>query len=182
MWWFSEAITIMLFMSFGAFLVVSIGAKRKHMHCSITILRRTLATVSSCQLLRILSFTVTQLPAPSHHCQPGNATALERPHSLWGFLKVDVKRQASQGCGDLVFSSHVTFGLVFALSMWHYSRESRVSDHRLHLAMAVLVALQCYGILASRKHYTLDIVVALYAVPLVWDALLRRLPDPAHGK
>lgn len=174
MWWFSEAITIMLFTSFGAFLVVSIGAKRQH--CSITILRRALATVSSCQLLRILSFTATQLPAPSQHCQPGNATALERPNSVWDFLKVDVKRQASQGCGDLVFSSHVTFGLVFALSMWHYSR-----DRRLHLAMAVLLALQCYGILASRKHYTLDVVVALYAVPLVWDVLLRRLPDPSNG-
>ena len=39
---------------------------------------------------------------------------------------------------------------------------------------AVLVFL----ILCSRKHYTVDIVVALYTVPMVWALLQWKLKDP----
>ncbi len=47
-----------------------------------------------CQLLRIISFTVTQLPAPNYHCRGGEPTAIrEMPAAWWGHVTVDLKRQ-----------------------------------------------------------------------------------------
>lgn len=50
-----------------------------------------------CQTLRILSFTVTQLPASNYHCREGQATAIrEMPDHWWGHVAVDLKRQVRE--------------------------------------------------------------------------------------
>ena len=49
---------------------------------------------AACQILRIISFTVTQLPAPNYHCRLGKETAVrEPPAHWWGHVVVDVGRQ-----------------------------------------------------------------------------------------
>ena len=49
-----------------------------------------------CQALRIISFTVTQLPGPNYHCRGGEATAVrEMPEQWWGHVVVDIRRQVS---------------------------------------------------------------------------------------
>ena len=54
---------------------------------------------AACQILRIISFTVTQLPAPNYHCRTGRDTAVrEMPDHWWGHVVVDVGRQASAVC------------------------------------------------------------------------------------
>ena len=51
---------------------------------------------AACQILRIISFTVTQLPAPNYHCRLGKETAVrEMPEHWWGHVVVDVGRQVS---------------------------------------------------------------------------------------
>jgi hypothetical protein len=63
-----------------------------------------------CQSLRILSFSSTQLPGPAPHCHAGTLTATRPPVTAWWqHLVVDVKRQVANSCGDLIFSSHMTF-------------------------------------------------------------------------
>jgi hypothetical protein len=65
-----------------------------------------------CQALRIVTFTVTQLPGPSYHCRAGQETAQRAWPDHWtGHVVVDVSRQVSKSCGDLIFSSHTTFML-----------------------------------------------------------------------
>ncbi len=55
---------------------------------------------AACQILRIISFTVTQLPAPNYHCRLGKDTAVrEMPEHWWGHVVVDVGRQASGSMG-----------------------------------------------------------------------------------
>jgi PAP2 superfamily C-terminal len=44
----------------------------------------------------------------------------EMPEHWWGHLVVDVKRQSTHGCGDLIFSSHTTFMLVGVLTYTEY--------------------------------------------------------------
>jgi hypothetical protein len=180
MWWFSELVTIIQFSCFALFLGWPLAAASPRAHPSIVILRRAMVTVAVCQLLRVLSFTVTQLPAPSHHCQPGVAEPVW-PATWMDWLIVDVKRQASHGCGDLIFSSHVTFGWTFTLAIWHFSSRGRV-DAAFRAIMASSLVAQCLGIIGARKHYTVDVVVALYVVPLVWEVLLRRMTDPQPGR
>jgi hypothetical protein len=63
-----------------------------------------------CQLLRILSFSSTQLPGPAPHCHAGRLTATRPPVTAWWqHLVVDVRTQVATSCGDLIFSSHMTF-------------------------------------------------------------------------
>ena len=181
MWWFSELVTVTQFLSFALFLAWPLAAASPRAQPSIVALRRAMVTVAICQLLRALSFSVTQLPAPGRQCQPGVAEPVPWPVTWLDWLKVDVKRQASQGCGDLIFSSHVTFGLTFTLAIWHYASRGRV-DAAFRAIMSVCLVAQCLGIIGARKHYTVDVVVALYVVPLVWEALLRRMADPPPGR
>eukprot|EP00890_Picochlorum_soloecismus_P005907 jgi/Picsp_1/6317/NSC_03666-R1_inositol phosphorylceramide synthase 1 len=123
-----------------------------------------------CQFLRIISFTVTQLPAPNYHCRAGEETAvLDMPDSWHGHVVVDVGRQATHGCGDLIFSSHTTFVLVGVLTFTEYGE-------KLFLKIIAWcgVAMMSLCIVASRKHYSVDVVVAWYTVPLVFYAMHRR--------
>jgi hypothetical protein len=122
-----------------------------------------------CQLLRIISFTVTQLPAPNYHCRTGEPTAIKpMPRNWTGHLLVDVGQQATKGCGDLVFSSHTIFILAWVLTYNDFGGRPALKA----LAWAGVVAMSIC-IVASRKHYTLDVVIAWYTVPLIYWTLQR---------
>ena len=138
---------------------------------------RVLTTLCACQLLRALSFLSTSLPGPNYHCRAGSpAATLPMPRRWWGHLVVDVGEQATKGCGDLIFSSHTTFALVGCLAYSALGNSRVVAG----LLWAAAVALSLL-IVASRKHYTVDVVVAWYVVPLVWSFASRRWTTPERG-
>ena len=57
----------------------------------------------------------------------------------------------------------------------HYA----ISSCQAHVIGAWFIqAVLVFLILCSRKHYTVDIVVALYTVPMVWALLQWKLKDP----
>lgn len=91
------------------------------------------------------------------------------PTSWWGHIYVDLGRQATHGCGDLIFSSHTTFVLVGVLTFTEYGQTLLIK-----VIAWIGVAAMGLCIIASRKHYTVDVVVAWYTVPLVFYAMLRR--------
>jgi hypothetical protein len=67
------------------------------------------------------------------------------------------------GCGDLMFSSHTiyTLSLILTVSKYWWNK----------WLFAVMICVQiaiAFLIVASRKHYTLDVFSALYIVPLLW--------------
>lgn len=125
---------------------------------------------SVCQTLRIISFLSTSLPSPNYHCREGEPTAIREPaQHWWDHIIVDVKRQSTHGCGDLIFSSHTTFALVGTLTYTEYGTIRAIKL----LLWCCMLTLSCL-IIASRKHYTVDVVVAYYTVPLVFYAALRR--------
>jgi hypothetical protein len=84
-------------------------------------------------------------------------------------MVVDLGRQTTHGCGDLIFSSHTTFALVGVLTYTEYGGALIVK-----LVTWVAVFVLSVLIVASRKHYTVDVVVAWYVVPLVFYAMHRR--------
>lgn len=131
-------------------------------------LSRFLGVLVLAQSLRIVSFMSTSLPGPNYHCRPGSVT-YNPPTSAYDiFLRTD----AFLGCGDLVFSSHTTFVLLFALTINKYSSVKWLK--RVVWLSVVAFAFLC---VAARKHYTLDIVVACYTVPLLWIAYDKYFPD-----
>lgn len=126
--------------------------------------------VAACQALRIASFMSTRLPGPGYHCRIGEPTAVRPWVSHWSqHLIVDVKRQVSKSCGDLMFSSHTIFiasGLITYIEF---------GTDRLMKALLVVVAIMnSLLIVASRKHYTVDVLVAWCAVSLFYHQIAAR--------
>ncbi|XP_022748415.1 phosphatidylinositol:ceramide inositolphosphotransferase 1-like isoform X2 [Durio zibethinus] len=141
---------------------------------------RVLAFLVASQILRIVTFYSTQLPGPNYHCREGSKLAtLPKPDSMLEVLLINFPRGVIYGCGDLIFSSHMIFTLVFVLTYQKYGTRRCIKQ------FAWLVAvIQSLLIVASRKHYTVDIVVAWYTVNLVVffiDKKLPELPDRTSG-
>lgn len=143
---------------------------------TVVLWTRLLVTIVVCQLLRIASFSATSLPGPSFHCRAGQATAVRAwPEHWWQHLVLDVEQQVSKGCGDLIFSSHTIFLLAGVLC--YNENGSLAGVKALSWLFCVLNSLL---IIASRKHYTVDVVIAWYTVPLVFYAVHRRWSIGRH--
>lgn len=167
--WVSETIFWCMFIPFILWSFSPFVTARKRFYTAV-LYARLLMVLVTCQILRIISFTVTQLPAPNYHCRLGKDTAVrEMPQHWWGHVVVDVGRQATHGCGDLIFSSHTTFVLTGVLTFTEYGET-------LIIKVITWVAVSIMGlcIIASRKHYSVDVVVAFYTVPLVFYTMHRR--------
>ncbi|CAI5963044.1 unnamed protein product [Closterium sp. NIES-65] len=121
-----------------------------------------------CQTFRVLSFTATQLPGPAHHCRQGSPTAILKYTGIQDVLYLN----AMHGCGDLIFSSHMTFILTVVITYSKYGT-NLLFKHLSWLLSGVMSVL----IIASRKHYTVDVVIAWYVVPLVYYFVEHKLED-----
>ncbi|PIA54520.1 hypothetical protein AQUCO_00900814v1 [Aquilegia coerulea] len=147
---------------------------------TVLLWRRVLAFLVASQFLRIITFYSTQLPGPNYHCREGSPLAtLPRPESVLEVLFINFPSGVIYGCGDLIFSSHMIFTLVFVLTYQKYGTRRDIK------LLAWLTAVtQSLLIIASRKHYTVDVVVAWYTVNLVVffvDKKLPELPDRTNG-
>lgn len=124
---------------------------------------RCLAILVVSQCLRIASFMVTQLPGPNYHCREGSEMATLPPPKSWSeVLFLNFPYGVVYGCGDLIFSSHMIFTLVFVQTYHKFGSKRWIKQ--LAWVLAVVLSLL---IIASRKHYTVDVVVAWYTVNLV---------------
>ncbi|XP_009388022.2 phosphatidylinositol:ceramide inositolphosphotransferase isoform X1 [Musa acuminata AAA Group] len=141
---------------------------------------RILAFLVASQLLRIITFYSTQLPGPNYHCREGSKLArLPPPESIAEVLLINFPHGVIYGCGDLIFSSHMIFTLVFVRTYHKYGSKRFVK-----LLAWVIAIIQSLLIVASRKHYTVDVVVAWYTVNLVVffiDKKLPEMPDRSTG-
>ncbi|KAK8928803.1 Phosphatidylinositol:ceramide inositolphosphotransferase [Platanthera zijinensis] len=82
---------------------------------------RVLACLVICQILRITTFYSTILPGPNYHCREGSPLAsLPPPNSIFEVLLINFPRGIVYGCGDLIFSSHMIFTLVFIRTYHKY--------------------------------------------------------------
>ncbi|KAG6572799.1 Transmembrane protein [Phytophthora cinnamomi] len=146
----------------------------------VIVLKRCLLQLSICLVFRCISFLVTALPSPAAHCElkfnesclaanPDDPVPCVIPNpdfnpptvSEW-FTRMD----SLNGCGDLMFSSHTIYTMTFILTIWKYWP----NKYGITIMVCVQIAI-AFLIVASRKHYTLDVFSALYIVPLFWLAL-----------
>ncbi|KAJ4885235.1 Phosphatidylinositol:ceramide inositolphosphotransferase 1 [Raphanus sativus] len=168
----SETVFTCVFLSFLLWTFHPFIMKSKKIY-TVLIWCRVLAFLVACQFLRVITFYATQLPGPNYHCREGSELAtLPRPHSVLEVLLINFPRGVIYGCGDLIFSSHMIFTLVFVLTYQKYG-----SKRFIKLLGWVIAILQSLLIIASRKHYTVDVVVAWYTVNLVVFFLDKKLPE-----
>ncbi|KAJ8753782.1 hypothetical protein K2173_000036 [Erythroxylum novogranatense] len=175
----SEMVFTCVFVSFFLWTFHPFIFKSKKIY-TVLVWCRVLAFLVACQVLRILTFYATQLPGPNYHCREGSKLArLPRPQSALEVVLINFPHGIVYGCGDLIFSSHMIFTLVFVLTYQKYGTRRCIKQ----LAWLIAVV-QSLLIVASRKHYTVDVVVAWYTVNLVVffvDKKLPELPDRTSG-
>ncbi|KAK4478508.1 hypothetical protein RD792_013985 [Penstemon davidsonii] len=174
----SETVFTFIFLSFVLWTFSPFIVKSKKIY-TVLIWCRVLAFLVACQFLRIITFYSTQLPGPNYHCREGSKLAtLPRPDNVLEAFLI-VPRGVLYGCGDLIFSSHMIFSLVFVRTYNKYGTQKFVKQ-----CAWLTVVIQSLLIIASRKHYTVDVVVAWYTVNLVVffiDKKLPELPDRSNG-
>ncbi|GLT89494.1 hypothetical protein SLE2022_074730 [Rubroshorea leprosula] len=175
----SETLFTFVFLSFVLWTFHPFIVKSKKIY-TVLVWCRVLAFLVASQILRIITFYSTQLPGPNYHCREGSKLArLPPPDSALEVLLINFPRGIIYGCGDLIFSSHMIFTLVFVRTYQKYGTRRFIKQ------LAWLIAIiQSFLIVASRKHYTVDIVVAWYTVNLVVffiDHKLPELPDRSNG-
>lgn len=167
----SETVFTFVFISFVLWTFHPFILKSKRIY-TVLLWCRVLACLVACQILRILTFYSTQLPGPNYHCREGSKLAtLPRPDSAVEVLLI-VPRGILYGCGDLIFSSHMIFSLVFVRTYQKYGMQRFIKQ-----CAWLIVVIQSLLIIASRKHYTVDIVVAWYTVNLVVSFINYKLPE-----
>ncbi|WOL00710.1 phosphatidylinositol:ceramide inositolphosphotransferase [Canna indica] len=175
----SESLFSFIFLSFVLWTVHPFVCHSKRFY-TVLIWRRILAFLVASQTLRIITFYSTQLPGPNYHCREGSKLArLPPPESVTEVLLINFPHGVIYGCGDLIFSSHMIFTLVFVITYHKYG-----SKRFIKLLAWVLAIIQSLIIVASRKHYTVDVVVAWYTVNLVVffvDKKLPEMPDRSSG-
>ncbi|GAX73588.1 hypothetical protein CEUSTIGMA_g1039.t1 [Chlamydomonas eustigma] len=168
--WVSEVLFASMFISFLIWTFTPFFSQTRKKFYTVILWSRFLIMLTACQMLRIISFSVTQLPGSSFHCRAGQPSAT-RPWAQhwWEHLVVDVNRQLSKSCGDLIFSSHTIFTLSGILTYTEHGSSTAIK-----LLVWICGAILSVLIVASRKHYTVDVVIAWYAVPLTFYAFQRR--------
>ncbi|RDX83574.1 Phosphatidylinositol:ceramide inositolphosphotransferase 1, partial [Mucuna pruriens] len=168
----SETLFTFIFLSFVLWTFHPFIFKSKKIY-TVLIWCRVLSFLVASQALRIVTFYATQLPGPNYHCREGSKLAtLPRPDSILEVLLINFPHGVIYGCGDLIFSSHMIFTLVFVLTYQKYGTRRCIKQLGWILAVC-----QSLLIVASRKHYSVDVVVAWYTVNLVVFFVEKKLPE-----
>ncbi|XP_062231050.1 phosphatidylinositol:ceramide inositolphosphotransferase-like isoform X2 [Phragmites australis] len=116
----SETLFTFVFLSFVLWTFHPFILQTKRFY-TVLIWRRVLAFLCASQLLRIITFYSTQLPGPNYHCREGSPLArLPPPQNAAEVLLINFPSGVIYGCGDLIFSSHMIFILVFVITYQKY--------------------------------------------------------------
>lgn len=120
---------------------------------------RFLTSYAVVMVFRAFVIMGTSYPATDNHCQ--NPQVIEHP-VLNVILTLVTLGSGAIHCGDLMFSGHtMILSLAFILA-WDYS--PFLHPWAVRVWASVLLPISYYCILASRSHYTNDILVAMYVM------------------
>ena len=113
--------TVMLLVMFGFFTILGLSILFVKYPTALNVtavgfLNRYFLVINIAQLMRISTFLITQIPAPNPMCQP----PYFNPPKNWKELLTSSAGSGDKGCGDLIFSSHVLFGIMNVLIFFKY--------------------------------------------------------------
>jgi len=157
------------------------------------------------QLMRCVSYLMTVVPGPSYHCRPGfiepetGVSYMElMPKTVMSIFIPHTKDLTliSMNCGDLMFSGHMYTNVLSYYFFVSYSKRifteggTGLLSKRTRQIIIAIDTLCLIGlvlcILASRQHYTVDLVIATYMGMLLpyWadDHFVPAEVDPYNGE
>ncbi|EER14080.1 conserved hypothetical protein [Perkinsus marinus ATCC 50983] len=116
-------------------------------HRAMNMLWRWGVVASLATYARLVTFMVTLLPGSAQHCAENEFN----PPSDWGVILT--RLFTSGGCSDLIFSGHMMYTIIVTCGIFRYS-----SNKYLKIFVLLLTILQAFLIVASRSHYSVDVV------------------------
>jgi len=135
--------------------------------CIVQLLRRYACNYTIAAVLRIISFMVTVLPSSGPWCYtpPTGTYDLSNPAGPQNVKDILTGLNLEFGCADMIFSGHTIFVLLCCMTAFRYSNFVPFK-----IFQWLMVPFYAYFTIVARKHYTVDIVIALYVVPLLYAA------------
>jgi len=150
-------------------------------------LRRWFTIQGTLALLRSITVLVTNVPDSRPYCHtetPGTTPYHELP---WPSVWERTFQLATMGdmvtCGDMVYSGH-TMLLVLCGMAWHsyYKVVNGIfTVNIVKFFIWILILFALFLIIATRLHYTLDVLLALYLTITIWGAYHRAADDVFVG-
>jgi len=167
--WISEAITYFIIGFIVVFGISHMFVDRKRSVYMVDIINRYLLVISIAFIARIGAFTLTILPSPDAQCR-GSSPSYSPPSSAMNIIfSVD----ASYGCADLIFSAHTGYTTVGALT---YNKYGSILALKIVLFLCVFIV-GCL-LVALQRHYSVDVWLAWYIVPMTWYLVEAYYQDP----
>ena len=137
----------------------------------VNTLRRIMIVFALGHFLRAATYLATSLPGTARQCRVGYED-LDPPRTIAECFTHMVS--VNGNCGDLNFSGHVllmVLGIIFLRQfgprLWNYEPDGYI-DITIRSCAIGLSIVQVILILASRHHYTVDIVLGAYTTPMLW--------------
>lgn len=150
-------------------------------------LRRWFTIQGTLALLRSITVLVTNVPDSRPYCHtetPGTTPYHELP---WPQIWERTFQLATMGdmvtCGDMVYSGH-TMLLVLCGMAWHSYYKVIGGIFTVNIVkffIWILILFSLFLIIATRLHYTLDVLLALYLTITIWGAYHRAADDVFVG-
>lgn len=142
-------------------------------NCCTIGLVRFLITYTIVTFFRAFVIVMTSYPATDNHCQ--SPQHIDHP-LLNMVLTLVTLGSGAIHCGDLMYSGHTIILALDCSMLWAYS--PYVHRFAFRIAAPLLVLLSFYCIVASRSHYTDDILVSAY-VTIATFMIVSHSPDGA---
>ena len=120
--------------------------------------------------LRVCSFLGTLLPSPAAHCRLVSEGGTLNPNQpiIASVPDIFTTFDTEHGCGDLIFSGHTLFFLIAVLVTLSYLRVRYVQRAGQLLLLCVCLPLFVAATVATSRHYTVDVLVALFVTTMLW--------------
>lgn len=110
--------------------------------------------------------------APAPHCRAYSPEYT--PPETWN--DIIFRFDALNGCGDLIFSGHCLVMVMMTMCVHRYSRYMPKWLRTPVVAyMVVMSVLASVAIIASHKHYTVDVIISWLIVPPWWIVYHNKL-------
>jgi hypothetical protein len=150
----------------------------------VNMVRRFGTLYASGHVLRALSYLSTSVPGGATRCMDLQAMEQGRPSFLECFYRT---ASVETNCGDLMFSGHLLLcALIVCMTMRYAQPSLGISPANARLLVGLTVVLtmvQSVLIIAARRHYTSDVLVALYVTPMLFywhDTFAPNDLEPDH--
>ncbi|KAG0029071.1 sphingomyelin synthase [Podila clonocystis] len=148
------------------FTVIGIGLICPTWTTRAIVLRRILWVIGTLSVYRSLTLSVTTLPTPKEECVPSLKTG------FWDMLIVALQMIPGtvEACTDDIFSGHTVFMVTCAIQWRLYCKNKWIT-----LLSYIYISIGLYFVVATRLHYTVDVVLAVFITYAVWSVYIAMI-------